>query len=263
MRIGRDPIGTASIAGREQEVALEVAVLARNSLFRAGLVSLLAALGFDRVVEAGSLQELKQMATEDRVEILLFHLPYEAESVSDSMNQIRSWLPEVKVVFLSDKLHVDLMSECFAAGASGYLLENLSRDALQKSLTLISTGAKVFPSELASIIADLAPQQQWSTHAESHNPDLSDRELEILRSLASGDANKVIAAQLDIAESTVKVHLKHILRKTHSFNRTQAALWAVRHGIAARADKNSDTRAHDDLFSDGDTVTETAESKND
>jgi hypothetical protein len=84
-----------------------------------------------------------------------------------------------------------------------------------------------------------------------------------LRSLASGDANKVIAAHLDIAESTVKVHLKHILRKTHSFNRTQAALWAVRHGIEARVDKNSNTRAHDDLFSDRDTVTETAESKND
>ena len=141
------------------------------------------------------------------------------------------------------------------------MLENLSRDALQKSLTLISTGEKVFPSELASIIADLASQR--ATDTESHNPDLSDRELEILRSLTSGDPNKVIAAQLDIAESTVKVHLKHILRKTNSFNRTQAALWAVRHGIAARADKNSDTRAHDDLFSDGDTVTETAESKND
>ena len=257
-RIGCDPIGAASSRDGKKEVALEVAVLARNSLFRAGLVSLLTALGFERVAEASSLQELKQVATEDRVEILLFHLPYEAESVSGSMNQIRSWLPEVKVVFLSDKLHVDLMSECFAAGASGYLLENLSRDALQKSLTLISTGEKVFPSELASIIADLAPSD-----TESHNSDLSDRELEILRSLASGDANKVIAAQLDIAESTVKVHLKHILRKTHSFNRTQAALWAVRHGIVARADKNLNTRAHDDLFSDRDTVTETTESKND
>lgn len=242
---------------------MEVAVLARNSLFRAGLVSLLTALGFERVAEASSLQELKQVATEGRVEILLFHLPYGAESVSDSMNEIRSWLPEVKVVFLSDALHVDLMSECFAAGASGYLLENLSRDALQKSVTLISTGEKVFPSELASIIADLAPQQQRATDTESHNPDLSDRELEILRSLVSGDANKVIAAQLDIAESTVKVHLKHILRKTHSFNRTQAALWAERHGIVARADKKSDTSAHDDLSSDRDTVTETAEQKSD
>jgi two-component system nitrate/nitrite response regulator NarL len=119
------------------------------------------------------------------------------------------------------------------------LLENLSRDALQKSLTLISIGEKVFPSELASIIAGLASQQQRAADTECDNPDLSYRELEILRSLTSGDPNKVIAAQLDIAESTVKIHLKHILRKTNSFNRTQAALWAVRHGIAARPDKKS------------------------
>src|SRR5215216_439756 len=132
---------------------MDLAVLARNSLFRAGLVSLLGALGFERVAEASSLEELKQLRSGNGIEILLFHLPYGSNSISESMREIQSSLPDVKVVFLSDNLYVDLMAECFAAGASGYLLENLSRDALQKSLTLVRTGEKVFPSELASIIS--------------------------------------------------------------------------------------------------------------
>jgi two-component system nitrate/nitrite response regulator NarL len=244
---------------------MEIAVLARNSLIRAGLVSLLAALGFERVVEAGGLEELRpQIASEGRIEILLFHLPYAAESVSGSINELRSWLPDVKVVFLSQKLDVALMSECFAAGASGYLLENLSREALQKSLTLVRTGEKVFPSELASIISDLAfRKQRAATDRESVNPDLSDRELEILRSLVSGHSNKVIAAILDIAESTVKVRLKHILRKTNSFNRTQAALWAVHRGIAAKPDEKSVTYKHNDLASGVGAITGIAEHEGD
>jgi two-component system nitrate/nitrite response regulator NarL len=221
-----------------------IAILARNSLFGAGLVSLLGALGFDRVADASSLEELKQLATEDRIEILLFHLPYLGKSVSEAMDEVRSWLPDVKVVFLSQKLNIDAMAECFAAGATGFLLEKLSRDALQKSLSLVLTGEKVFPSELAPILADLAPQQRndSATDMESGNPHFSDREVEILRSLVSGNSNKVIAAKLDIAESTVKVHLKHILRKTHSLNRTQAALWAASRDIVAKHDQRSNGR---------------------
>jgi two-component system, NarL family, nitrate/nitrite response regulator NarL len=223
---------------------MKIAILGSNSLFRAGLVALLGALGFERVAEASSLDELKQLTAGNGIEVLLFHLPHEAKSVAGAMGEIQSWLPDAKVVFLADKLDVNRMSECFATGASGYLLENLSRDALLKSLTLVRTGEKVFPSELASIISDLAASQRHpATDTESDNPDLSGRELEILRSLVCGDANKVIAAKLDIAESTVKVHLKHILRKTHSFNRTQAALWAVRRGVAATPDKKSTVRA--------------------
>jgi two-component system, NarL family, nitrate/nitrite response regulator NarL len=235
---------------------MEIAVLGSNSLFRAGLVSLLAALGFERVSEAGSLDELKEIAIRNGIEVVLFHLPYETNSVTDAMKELRYNIPNIKVVFLSDQLNLDLMSECFSAGASGYLLQNLSRVALQNSLTLVSVGEKVFPSELSSIISDLSSK---GTYSKSDNLKLSDRELAILRSLASGDPNKVIAAKLDIAESTVKVHLKRILEKTHCSNRTQAALWAVRHGIATNPGHGVDKNAHNELSSARDTVTKIPE----
>ena len=69
------------------------------------------------------------------------------------------------------------------------------------------------------------------------NTNLSDRETEILRQLVLGEANKVISRHLSISEATVKVHIKAILRKLRVLNRTQAAIWAINHGIAAAANE--------------------------
>jgi two-component system, NarL family, nitrate/nitrite response regulator NarL len=238
---------------------MRVAVLAHRSLFRAGLVTLLTTLGFEHVVEAASLEELKEQTSgKDEFDILLVHLLSETEDVYQWVREIRQWLANVKVVFLSNKLDVKLMSDCFAAGGSGYLLENLSRCALQKSLTLAQTGEKVFPSELASVIADLgAKRVSEATQGELRRLDLSNREIEILRLLAKGYANKLIAAELDIAESTVKVHLKHILRKTRTSNRTQAALWAMHRDIVlGKPDEISSTPTRDEPTSGGPVPTE-------
>ncbi len=212
---------------------MSVAVLGQRSLFRAGLVSLLTELGYERVGEAASLADLKQIKTDaPDIELLLVHLSDENEDIFSRMKEIRGCLVDIKVVFLFSKLDVKLMSDCFAAGASGYLLENLSRDALRQSLTLVRTGEKIFPSELASLIADFTPKQDAEIGAgDLQDLDISDREMQILRLLGRGYSNKLIAAELEIAESTVKVHIKHILRKTGASNRTQAALWAVRRGI--------------------------------
>ncbi len=144
-------------------------------------------------------------------------------------------------MFLSTDLDLKLLSSCFAAGASGYLLENLSSEALQKSLTLVSAGEKVFPSELAAVISDLAVERDTSSDpasADLQGFDLSAREIWILRLLADGQSNKLIASTLHIAESTVKLHLRNILRKLHATNRTQAALWALRRGVVLA---NTDT----------------------
>src|SRR5216684_1048585 len=210
---------------------MSVAVLGQSSLIRAALVSLLTELGYERVAEAPDLENLRTNAPQN-VALMLVHISNENEDIRILMEEITKCFPETKVVFLSSKLDVSLMSDFFSAGASGYLLENLSRDALQQSLTLVLTGEKIFPSELASFIADFAPKQDPQIgDGKLRDLDFSEREFAVLRLLASGYSNKLIAAELAVAESTVKVHLKHILRKTRASNRTQAALWAVRGGI--------------------------------
>jgi two-component system, NarL family, nitrate/nitrite response regulator NarL len=209
---------------------MRLAVLGQSSLFRAALVSLLAALGFERIADAATLAELKELDTNrDDFDILLVHVPPATAKISQWMREIKAALPRTRVVFLARMLDLKLMAECFAGGASGYLLENLSCDALTRSLALVQIGEKVFPSELARVIADLSAPQGAATAPEQ--PELSHREIEILGLLARGCPNKVIAARLGITASTVRAHLKQILRKTQAANRTQAVLWAARRGL--------------------------------
>ena len=204
-------------------------VLASRPLFRAGLRGLLHAIGFDPVKEAGDAKELWRQLDEDkfRPELLLIDLSDTGISESD----VRPWASITKVVLLAADLDLGLLSEYLAAGASGYVLKNISADAFEESIRLILAGEKVLPSGLATMIPRI--RVSWRPTAKRGGFDkLSNREIDILRGLANGQSNRVIADTRGIAESTVKVHVKRILHKIHASNRTQAALWGAARGLA-------------------------------
>jgi two-component system, NarL family, nitrate/nitrite response regulator NarL len=218
---------------------IRLCVIDPSTLSRAGLVSLLRAMEFGNVDEAASVAELEQAGdARPSPDVVLVDLSFGAGDVAQTMAEIGAWAPHCKVVFLAQELDIALLGACFAAGASGYLLKDISRDALQGTLRLVAAGEKVFPSALAVQMAGLVNRfgERRMSSAKLHTGNLSEREIDILRCLVTGYPNKTIAANLAIAESTVKVHLKRILRKTHASNRTQAAIWAVENGLAATAD---------------------------
>jgi two-component system nitrate/nitrite response regulator NarL len=208
-----------------------MAVLASRPLFRAGLSSLLHAMGFNPVKEAADAKELRRQLADQRVspEMLLIDLSDTTDEVV-SARDVKDWAPIFKVVLLAPDLDFELLSEYFAAGASGFLLKKISADALEESIRLVRAGEKVFPSELATMILGIAPLSRSSSKGEGLEK-LSNREIDILRCLTNGQSNKAIANTLSIAESTVKVHVKRILQKIHASNRTQAALWGAARGL--------------------------------
>lgn len=211
-----------------------LSVIDPSTLSRAGLVSLLRAMGFAIVAEAACIAELKRGDAGRSVpDLVLVDLSLGGGDVAEIMREIESWAPHCKVVFLAQALDMALLGACFAAGASGYLLKDISRDALQGTLSLVTVGEKVFPSalafQMAGLVTRFGERRFDATKLEAGN--LSEREIDILRCLVTGYPNKIIAANLSIAESTVKVHLKRILRKTRAANRTQAAIWAVENGL--------------------------------
>jgi two-component system nitrate/nitrite response regulator NarL len=125
------------------------------------------------------------------------------------------------------------------AGANGFCLTGSSREVLITSLELVMLGELALPTELVLSMLDAAPLSSEPGTA-SEAPDkpkasapqpsnLSAREAEILSSLMEGAPNKIIARKLHVAEATVKVHIKAILRKIGVANRTQAAMWAKGH----------------------------------
>jgi two-component system nitrate/nitrite response regulator NarL len=218
---------------------IKLSVIDPSTLSRAGLVSLLRAMGFESVEEAAGIAEFERSGeAQSSPDVILVDLSLGAGDVRQIMREIEARAPQCKVVFLAQELDIALLGACFAAGACGYLLKDISSDALQGTLRLVAAGEKVFPSALALQMAGLVNKlgERRMSAARLNAGNLSEREIDILRCLVTGYPNKIIAANLAIAESTVKVHLKRILRKTRASNRTQAAIWAVENGFAGNAE---------------------------
>lgn len=165
--------------------------------------------------------------------------------IAEAIQDLKQRHPQARVVVLSDSFALEAMTDALSAGADGYCLATIGCDALIKYLDLAMLGEVVFPSALfLSAMSEIkvASEKAASAHGshalqvlKSAEPiglpvrNLSSREAEILHCLTQGAPNKVIARKLDVAEATVKVHIKAILRKIRVANRTQAAMWAVAH----------------------------------
>jgi two-component system nitrate/nitrite response regulator NarL len=194
-----------------------------NRLFRDGLKSLLAGTRFAVAAEFGTVAHA--LAHGGTVPGLL--LVGQAEPVPGDLEQLRQACPAARLVVLADRVTIDGVRDAMAAGIDGLLAKSVSPEALVQSLRLVLLGETVYPTNLASLLTEAgAPVPQ--------NPlrGLSAREQEILHLLVTGASNKLIAIRLGIAEATVKVHLKTMLRKIDVNNRTQAAVWAMNNGFS-------------------------------
>lgn len=147
----------------------------------------------------------------------------------ERLAEIRRTLPKLRIVLLAWPIKdLTFLSHSYDVGIDGYLESTTSQEGFRESLDNVVSGKRIFPSRLKEAAqAARQPNRDRSAAASA----LSARELQILRHLASGQANKVIANDLQITEATVKVHVKGILRKIGATNRTQAAIWAIHNGL--------------------------------
>jgi DNA-binding NarL/FixJ family response regulator len=137
----------------------------------------------------------------------------------DAITSIRAEFPKARIIDLTSTAGDIQVLRAFKAGAVGYLLKNLLRTELIETIRSVHSGHRRIPSEIA---------QQLALHATDDA--LTPRELEVLRGVAKGQSNKIIASELNIAEHTVKNHIKSILSKLDADDRTGAAIMALRRG---------------------------------
>jgi NarL family two-component system response regulator LiaR len=146
----------------------------------------------------------------------------------EATRAIRDASPSTKVIVLTSFDDDEKVFPAIKAGAAGYLLKDVHPAELAEAVRKASRGeALLAPSVAARLMQEVA--------GEGGRPagnDLTERELEVLRLIARGQANKVIARELGVSEKTVKTHVSNILAKLHLADRTQAALYAVREGLA-------------------------------
>jgi two-component system nitrate/nitrite response regulator NarL len=157
--------------------------------------------------------------------------------LSSTLNKLRG-IVAGKIVLLMQETKVSEVTEGILAATDGILSDDVSADALVQALSVILRGERVVPRQLAQLIVAgrPPPNAKQAGGAQTRDVPLSKREIEIVRRVALGESNKLIAHGLSITEATVKVHLKAILRKISAQNRTQAAIWAVNNGFAEKTE---------------------------
>ena len=208
-----------------------VYIVERSRLLREVLRKVLAGPDFFVSGEAETLADVLDINVNDAPDLILLDHSLSDTLPADDIRLLRQRLTDVRVVILGNDLSAASLKQCFDTGVDGYLLKTVSVPALIQSLRLVLIGEKVFPTTLAALLVGGDLNSRPATSKEGDLVGLSRRETEILQSLLHGFANKVIAHRLAIAESTVKVHLKGVLRKIRVTNRTQAAIWALNHGM--------------------------------
>lgn len=215
-----------------------------SKLFGEGLASLLHETQFAIDRQFGGVAELEAAVMgEEPPQLILFVATSATTPFERDIERLFALAPEARVVILANDLYPDRLTKCLGAGADGYLLKDLSSEALLQSLRLVMVGEKVFPTDLAAVIMKGMNGETSRRPAVNAMQGLSERETQILQCLVRGDANKVIASRLNITEATVKVHLKSALRKINVANRTQAAIWALNNGLVPTPANGADGHA--------------------
>lgn len=202
-----------------------------SQLFREGLKGLLKGSKLEVVRDAPDLQSVPSAVTQaGEIDLLILDFKESDGEGPNHLKSLRERFPGSRIVILTTGVSTLKLVQALDAGADGYLLKDMSSDALIRSLNLVLLGEKVFPTHLARLLIEGKLDVSRKGNGASLNG-LSERELQILRCLVNGDPNKVIANRLRITEATVKVHIKGVLRKIPASNRTQAAIWAIEHGV--------------------------------
>ena len=215
----------------EQQRMTKILLVDDHALFRSGLRSLLQRQeDFEIVGEAADGLEGIKLVALLRPDVVLMDLDMPVMNGKEALSQILSSQPDLAVMMLTVSEDGNDLTECMRIGARGYLLKNINVDFLLDSIRRAVDGDSVLSPEMtAKLVARLrSPESnKQSTEIESLTP----RERETLAWLAKGVSNKHIARGLDVAESTVKVHVQSILRKLNLSSRVQAAVYAVEHGL--------------------------------
>lgn len=188
------------------------------------------------VAEAGSGEEGLTLAEQYDPDLILLDLNMHGTHGLDTLQRLRQQSYSGRIIVFTVSNHEEDVITAFKRGADGYLLKDMEPEDLLVSLRQAAVGKMVLTESLTPILALGVRARNTSVDERSLN-DLTPRERNILQLLAEGLSNKSIARRLDIAESTVKVHVKNLFKKLKLRSRVEAAVWMAQtknHGTSAK-----------------------------
>ena len=222
----------------DEQDKVRVLVVDDHTLFRRGLTALLGAdAGLLVVGDAADTGEAQRMAESLQPDVILLDNHLQGVSGIAALPALRSACPQVRILMLTVSEDEQDLAAALRGGASGYLLKTIDGDALSVAIRRAVAGDNVISQEMTAKLVEAFRQASSPpavAEAAAVTPaasELSPRETEILVEIGCGASNKEIARRLSIAESTVKIHVQHLLRKLDVSSRVQLAVIAKSRGL--------------------------------
>lgn len=214
-------------------MTIRILLIDDHSLLRSGIRLLLEKQpDFEVVAEAGDGIEGVKRAQQHKPDVVLLDLNMPGLSGLETLQLLVQDNPATAVVILTVSEEAEELAQALRDGARGYLIKNIEGDALANAIRRAADGdAVIDPSMTAKLVAQFRTQPKSTAAPPAERDKLTTREREIVQCLVRGESNKEIARHLDVAESTVKIHVQNILKKLNLSSRVQVAVYAVEHGM--------------------------------
>jgi DNA-binding NarL/FixJ family response regulator len=209
------------MSGVHTSSAIRVLAVDDHQLLQEGIAAVLSGQeDMTLVGQASGGREAVELFRQQRPDVTLMDLRMPDMSGIEAITAIRAEFPNARIIVLTTYSGDAQAAAALKAGAAGFLLKNLVRKELIETIRIVHSGKRRVPPEIATEIAEHVADDA-----------LTGREIEVLRGVASGKSNKLIAAELAISEGTVKTHMKSILPKLAAADRTHAVMIALKRGI--------------------------------
>jgi NarL family two-component system response regulator LiaR len=216
------------------EGSIRVLIVDDHAIVRKGVRALLEIeAGLEVVGEAGSGREAITMAEKLRPDVVLMDLVMPEMDGIEATRQISGRMPGTRILVLTSFAADDKVFPAIKAGALGYLLKDSGPDELVRAIRQVYRGeSSLHPTIARKVLRELTHPSEKQASPDS----LTEREMDVLKLLARGLGTQEIAERLVITEATARTHVSNILSKLHVSSRTQAALYALREGLATLDD---------------------------
>jgi DNA-binding NarL/FixJ family response regulator len=209
---------------------IRVLICDDHALFRRGLAMVLESeAGIEVVAEADDGGQAVAKAEELAPDVVLMDVRMPSVSGIEATRSIAEAVPTAKIIMLTVSDEEDDLYDAIKAGATGYLLKEISIEEVADAVRAVVAGQSLIPPSMASkLLTEFGNLARQAAGKQQFAPRLTDREMDVLRLVAQGLSNRDIAARLAISENTVKNHVRNILEKLHLRTRMEAVIYAVR-----------------------------------
>jgi two-component system, NarL family, response regulator LiaR len=218
-------------------VTIRVAIADDHAVVRQGLRTFLELQdGMDVVGEAADGEEAVALVERTAPDVVLLDLVMPRVDGLEAIRRIREHAPATRILVLTSFADDHTVLPAVRAGAAGYLLKDVQPPELASAIRTVHAGEALLAPSVATMLVEQLAAEDGPAARDDDGHHLTPRELEVLAELARGRANKAIAFELGVSERTVKTHVSNILGKLGFTDRTQAAVYAVEHGLVGRKD---------------------------